>query len=251
MNFDDHHDDDEPFFHHRNSYDLNSKIMLSAIISLSVVVLVVIALHVYARFALRRQARRRSATHHAGLVLAHHANHSPESPSAGLEPAIIAALPTFPAKKYDGGRQVGGECAVCLSVVEEEEIVRLLPNCKHAFHKDCIDTWLRSNPTCPVCRGNAKPRLEPESRESPARFAVAVAPSAPTPRRLERASSTLCGVEATSSEGGAVQNLSGKAGGSSSRLGSFRRMLSWEISSRSIQTTHGQEDGNVEDLERQ
>ncbi|TYH99723.1 hypothetical protein ES332_A11G085700v1 [Gossypium tomentosum] len=31
-------------------------------------------------------------------------------------------------------------------------IARLLPLCCHAFHTHCIDTWLTSNQTCPLCR---------------------------------------------------------------------------------------------------
>lgn len=41
---------------------------------------------------------------------------------------------------------------MCLSAVEEGEKVRLLPNCRHVFHVPCIDMWLLSHCTCPVCR---------------------------------------------------------------------------------------------------
>jgi hypothetical protein len=33
----------------------------------------------------------------------------------------------------------------------------LLPQCSHAFHPDCIDTWLFSHTTCPICRTSLAP----------------------------------------------------------------------------------------------
>lgn len=41
---------------------------------------------------------------------------------------------------------------MCLSRFEELDILRLLPKCKHAFHLDCVDIWLVSHSTCPLCR---------------------------------------------------------------------------------------------------
>jgi hypothetical protein len=35
--------------------------------------------------------------------------------------------------------------------VDEDEI-RVLPQCGHAFHVCCIDTWLGSHSSCPSCR---------------------------------------------------------------------------------------------------
>ncbi|KFK41655.1 hypothetical protein AALP_AA2G155700 [Arabis alpina] len=34
----------------------------------------------------------------------------------------------------------------------DDESLRLLPKCNHAFHISCIDTWLRSHTNCPLCR---------------------------------------------------------------------------------------------------
>ncbi|CAI9783241.1 unnamed protein product [Fraxinus pennsylvanica] len=46
----------------------------------------------------------------------------------------------------------GSECPVCLSVFVEGEEIRQLNSCTHAFHVECIDTWLYSHSNCPVCR---------------------------------------------------------------------------------------------------
>ncbi|XP_052170435.1 E3 ubiquitin-protein ligase ATL42-like [Diospyros lotus] len=40
----------------------------------------------------------------------------------------------------------------CLSKFEDSEVLRLLPKCRHAFHMDCIDKWLESRCSCPLCR---------------------------------------------------------------------------------------------------
>lgn len=49
------------------------------------------------------------------------------------------------------------ECAVCLSLFEEGELIRKL-KCKHTFHKDCLDRWLQQDwATCPLCRSKVLP----------------------------------------------------------------------------------------------
>lgn len=42
-------------------------------------------------------------------------------------------------------------CVICLCEYEEDEIVRFLP-CKHHFHKDCVDVWLRLDKACCLCK---------------------------------------------------------------------------------------------------
>lgn len=75
----------------------------------------------------------------------------------GLGLPLIRMLPvikfTAAADGVDGARvSVSTECAVCLSEFAERERVRLLPGCSHAFHIDCIDTWLQGSAQCPFCR---------------------------------------------------------------------------------------------------
>ncbi|XP_027361870.1 RING-H2 finger protein ATL47-like [Abrus precatorius] len=71
---------------------------------------------------------------------------------SGLDQAFIDALPVFFYKEIIGLKEPF-DCAVCLCEFLEQDKLRLLPMCNHAFHIDCIDTWLLSNSTCPLCRG--------------------------------------------------------------------------------------------------
>lgn len=48
-------------------------------------------------------------------------------------------------------------CSICLSEYEAGDILRQLPPCEHVFHLPCIDSWLRRNKTCPVCRNSLEP----------------------------------------------------------------------------------------------
>ncbi|XP_062100029.1 E3 ubiquitin-protein ligase RING1-like [Humulus lupulus] len=71
--------------------------------------------------------------------------------TVGLPQSVIDSITACKYKKDDGLIE-GTECSVCLSEFEEDETVRLLPKCSHAFHVSCIDTWLRSHKNCPLCR---------------------------------------------------------------------------------------------------
>ncbi|XP_058772625.1 E3 ubiquitin-protein ligase ATL59-like [Vicia villosa] len=51
----------------------------------------------------------------------------------------------------------GDTCAVCLGDFEEDEELRTMPECLHSFHVECIDMWLHSHSSCPICRASAAP----------------------------------------------------------------------------------------------
>ncbi|GJM98546.1 hypothetical protein PR202_ga15570 [Eleusine coracana subsp. coracana] len=77
----------------------------------------------------------------------------------GLDAAVLETFPTMAYADVKEHKAVKGalECAVCLSEFDDDETLRLLPKCSHVFHPDCIDTWLASHVTCPVCRANLVP----------------------------------------------------------------------------------------------
>ncbi|KAL1195485.1 RING-H2 finger protein ATL52 [Cardamine amara subsp. amara] len=69
----------------------------------------------------------------------------------GLNDAMIKSITVYKYRKIDRFID-GSDCSVCLSEFEENESLRLLPKCNHAFHLPCIDTWLKSHSNCPLCR---------------------------------------------------------------------------------------------------
>ncbi|XP_028194098.1 E3 ubiquitin-protein ligase ATL41-like [Glycine soja] len=251
--FDNDHDHDEPFVRYHSN--VNRTILYVSMVSFITVLFLVFALYLYARCVLRGRSRNRAAIrrltiaalHVSDLDAAAAAHRHAEPPNAGLDPAIIASLPTFASRTKvleNGGDGGGGgatvvECAVCLSALEGEEKAKLLPNCNHFFHVDCIDKWLGSHSTCPICRAEVKPQLQPQHREGPVGLS------------LHSARTLHSRVEGDDDDNN-NNDESSKINDSNSRLSSFRRILSRQRSSRRVQPSgHDDEDGGVDqDLER-
>ncbi|KAG4951009.1 hypothetical protein JHK82_045951 [Glycine max] len=83
----------------------------------------------------------------------------PSDEAAAARPPSASALlirDLLPVAKFgdsDVGAQQNGLCAVCLFEFSEEEEVRCLRNCKHIFHRTCVDRWIdHDQKTCPLCR---------------------------------------------------------------------------------------------------
>ncbi|KAG8378943.1 hypothetical protein BUALT_Bualt07G0037100 [Buddleja alternifolia] len=70
---------------------------------------------------------------------------------SGLDQALIDALPIFYYKEIMGLKEPF-DCASCQCEFSDCDKLKFLPNCAHAFHIHCIETWLLSNSTCPLCR---------------------------------------------------------------------------------------------------
>ncbi|RDD40564.1 RING finger protein 44 [Trichoplax sp. H2] len=73
----------------------------------------------------------------------------------GLSKTEIESLPSFRyADKPEEEKKASKGCVICMSDFEDIDCLRVLM-CKHEFHTSCIDRWLKTNRTCPICRGDA------------------------------------------------------------------------------------------------
>ncbi|KAF7803362.1 E3 ubiquitin-protein ligase ATL41 [Senna tora] len=163
-------DDDDHYAHEKLSTGL--KAMLAAAFSLFTILILVIAFHWILRRRRNRQLQRRlhdHLVHQIGSQIAPiDADEDPRFPAnhhhhqrKGLEASVIASLPKVSYKETErfGRAESSMECSVCLVTIGEDATVRVLPNCKHLFHVDCVDKWFGSNTTCPICRTQAEPKV--------------------------------------------------------------------------------------------
>ncbi|XP_002532367.3 RING-H2 finger protein ATL16 [Ricinus communis] len=77
---------------------------------------------------------------------------SPTMWNRGLDESVIRGIPAFQYRRGEAQQRSIYGCVVCLNEFQEEDMLRVLPNCNHSFHLDCIDIWLQSNANCPLCR---------------------------------------------------------------------------------------------------
>ncbi|XP_059664401.1 RING-H2 finger protein ATL16-like [Cornus florida] len=81
--------------------------------------------------------------------------YSPSFQNRGLDELLINEIPTFQYIRGEGTEDKSlCKCVVCLNEFQEQDVLRVLPSCSHAFHLDCIDIWLQSNANCPLCRSS-------------------------------------------------------------------------------------------------
>lgn len=131
---------------------LAGKIMMGTIVTLFFVVVVILGIHIYARLYLWRRSGARRRRFEFDSVEEIAATHGLRK---GVDPELLKSLPVVVFSTAEFKDLL--ECAVCLAEVMDGEKARILPNCKHGFHVGCIDMWLHSHSTCPLCRSPIGP----------------------------------------------------------------------------------------------
>ncbi|KZV15898.1 hypothetical protein F511_14537 [Dorcoceras hygrometricum] len=81
--------------------------------------------------------------------------HTQENGKGDLESGAGTAEAEIPVLNYTAGMKLAGEeteCIICLSEFAIGEKLRVLEDCKHGFHVNCIQQWLLLHSSCPTCR---------------------------------------------------------------------------------------------------
>ncbi|KAG9134186.1 hypothetical protein Leryth_027695 [Lithospermum erythrorhizon] len=75
----------------------------------------------------------------------------PSSDSCSIGAVLMREF--LPVAKFSELIDPPESCAVCLYEFDLDDQVRRLTNCRHIFHKCCLDRWLdHYQKTCPLCR---------------------------------------------------------------------------------------------------
>lgn len=115
--------------------------MVTSVILLLVLVVVLVLFHIY--IVLREFNR---GTDNVNMA---------ERGSTSMSKEDIEKLPCFVFQAKEKGISSPMDCAICLDNFKVGDKCRILPQCDHSFHAECIDLWLLKVPLCPMCRAGA------------------------------------------------------------------------------------------------
>ncbi|KAL9176364.1 hypothetical protein ABFS82_02G174000 [Erythranthe guttata] len=70
----------------------------------------------------------------------------------------ISTIETYKKITIGESRRIEGPnditCAICLVDYVPHDTIRVMPECQHCFHVECIDQWLSIRAKCPICRAS-------------------------------------------------------------------------------------------------
>ncbi|KAK9275052.1 hypothetical protein L1049_022310 [Liquidambar formosana] len=68
----------------------------------------------------------------------------------GLSADTIASLPSINYNSLNSHSGSNDSCVICRVDYDDGDTLTVLP-CKHLYHSECINNWLKINKVCPVC----------------------------------------------------------------------------------------------------
>jgi hypothetical protein len=79
-------------------------------------------------------------------------------PKVDTEPLLINVHMKYESVSTLKKRDTDSKCSICHGDYIATDIIEVMKNCSHYFHKDCIDTWFKKHVecTCPVCKVSNK-----------------------------------------------------------------------------------------------
>ncbi|CAK8575211.1 unnamed protein product [Lathyrus sativus] len=144
-------------------------------------------------------------------VLQHHNHNNAISNSdLGLKKELREMLPII---VYNESFSVKDTlCSVCLLDYQPDDRLQQIPVCGHTFHMSCIDLWLTSHSTCPLCRlsllPTAKSSTEISNMQAASNEEIEMQPRIEETLAIEFSDS----VSTSHLETTVIQNVSGEAG---------------------------------------
>ncbi|XP_074563899.1 RING-H2 finger protein ATL58-like [Curcuma longa] len=156
------------------------KLYQAFIFSVPVFFTFVLLLLFYLSYLQRRRAHWQSLRLRAAQLSRGETSRRPES---GIKKELREMLPVVVFKESFLIRET--QCSVCLGEYQSDDRLQRIPHCGHTFHVDCIDHWLASNTTCPLCRVSLLPSTKFTSSISD-HTAIAMEHGVLDPQPLER-----------------------------------------------------------------
>ncbi|CAI9091746.1 OLC1v1026852C1 [Oldenlandia corymbosa var. corymbosa] len=126
-----------------NAFQIRGRTLFFAVVLFGVILFITI-IYLYARWVCQMRP--------PSLPRISHAPSSAQPPPRGLDPNAISNLPII----LHRASEEAVECSICLGIFQDGEKVKVLPDCQHRYHSECVDVWLTTQSSCPLCRASLR-----------------------------------------------------------------------------------------------
>ncbi|KAL7585811.1 RING-H2 finger protein ATL66 [Lactuca sativa] len=143
-----------------DNFQIHGRTLLYIVVLFSIILLITFIFFLYARCVVRSRS---SSADNAVSTSSLTRNSPPSSQPQGLDAATINSIPITIYHRSptttglsSSETNESSECSICLGVFEEGDKVKVLQSCCHCYHCDCVDKWLITHSSCPMCRASVR-----------------------------------------------------------------------------------------------